>query len=361
MNPVVVGKNLHSGSPSPKILAEFSQRPTRRVSALLGLGVAILLSATGVQAQNDGFRFSDLRRGSPYLPQSGPTCSGGVAADDGSIEEGYRVGASDVRLVQRLIPPSYPSTLSRICACWLTGTDPSSMSFNFMVYDDDGPGGTPGSFLGSVPSSISIGSSFTAAFVGQDCSSLGLQFTSGGAYVGVQWNGVANEDLFVCADESPGTPLAQVYRSVNGGSTWQPITDTFTTDRALMFRAEFTPAGGGDPIPPAGPWLTTNALPGFQFKSRIDNSRIATKVGDCVPETICLAGAIPTRTEVFVRIIGPRPNGFLWPEVIRFTVSRVELWVQKTSGGPINYYNLAGVPQDSDVLNGLVDREGFLP
>jgi hypothetical protein len=38
-----------------------------------------------------------------------------------------------------------------------------------------------------------------------------------------------------------------------------------------------------------------------------------------------------------------------------------ELWIQKTPAGPINYYKLAGVSQDSDVLNGLVDREGFLP
>lgn len=361
MYPNAVGKNDRSGSQSPKNLAELSQRSARRASTLLGLGVAILLSAQGLEAQNDAVRFSDLRGGSPYLPQVGPMCSGGVAADDGSIEQGYRVGAPDVRLVQRLIPPSYPSTLSRVCACWLTGSDPSSMSFNFLIYDDDGPGGTPGSFLGSVPSSISIGSPLTASFVGQDCSALGLQFTSGGAYVGVQWDGVANEDLFVCADEGPGTTLAQVFQSTNAGSSWQPITDTFPTDRALMFRAEFTPVDGTDPIPPAGPWLTTTALPGFQFKSRIDNNRIATKVNDCVPETICLAGAIPSRTEIFVRIIGPRPNGFLWPEVIRFTVSRVELWVQKTSGGPINYYNLGAVSQDSDVLNGLVDREGFLP
>ncbi|HXU31707.1 MAG TPA: hypothetical protein VN851_14125 [Thermoanaerobaculia bacterium] len=361
MNSVVVGKNDRSGSPSPQSLAEFSQRSTPRALTLLGLGVAILLSSTGVFAQTNVFRFSDLQGGSPIEPQAGPTCSGGSAADDGSIEEGYRVGAPDVRIVQRLLPPNYPSILSRVCTCWLTGTDPSAMSFNFMVYDDDGPSGTPGTFLGSVPSTVNIGAPFSSAFVGESCTSLGIHLASGGAYVGVQWNGVANEDLFICADESPSTPLAQVYQSTSGGNSWNPITDFFEADRALMVRAEFVNDTGPDPLPPDGPWITTTALPGFQFKSRIDNIRIATKVTDCVPETLCLAGAIPTRSEVFVRIIGPRPNGFLWPEVIRFTTSQVELWVQKTSGGPINYYNLAGVSQNSDVLNGLVDREGFTP
>lgn len=121
------------------------------------------------------------------------------------------------------------------------------------------------------------------------------------------------------------------------------------------------PGGSDDPAPPAGNWLTTPELPGFRFKARISNTRIATPVSDCVPETLCLAGAVADRTEIFVRIIGPRPNGFLWPQVVRFTVARVEVWIQEGTNGPINYYLLPGVSQDSDVLDGLVDREGFRP
>ncbi len=151
------------------------------------------------------------------------------------------------------------------------------------------------------------------------------------------------------------------YNSLSGiaGTFWPSWTDRRSGGREEIWTAKVTSNGANDP--PPGPWLTTPALPGFQFKSRIDATRLATPVSDCVPETLCLAGAIPTRTEIFVRIIGPRPNGFLWPEVIRFTVSQVELWIQKIAGGPIQYYNLPGVSPNSDVLNGLVDREGFLP
>lgn len=121
-----------------------------------------------------------------------------------------------------------------------------------------------------------------------------------------------------------------------------------------------TPAAPA-PQPPAGSWLTTNQLPGFQFKVRINGGALGTQVADCVPETLCVAGAIPTRSELFLRIIGPRPNGFLWSQVIRFSPSRLEVWVQRTSGGPIRYYDLPAVPVESSTLDGLVDKEAFQP
>ena len=60
-------------------------------------------------------------------------------------------------------------------------------------------------------------------------------------------------------------------------------------------------------------------------------------------------------------IIGPRPNGFLWVNLVRFTTSRVEVWVQKRSGGEIRYYDLPAIPGDSDDLSGLVDKQAFTP
>jgi hypothetical protein len=319
----------------------------------------MVLVSSSVFAQVEVDQWKNLGRGTTLWPQVGPTCSGGTALD-GSLENGYRaLSTADARFVQRLTPPTYPSGLTRVCACWI-GRDPIDMPFNFLIYDDDGQGGIPGKLLGSVPSVVSIPTIFGQEFVGESCAFLDLRTESGGLYIGVQWDAEAYIGFFTCSDESLTTPPAKMYRSSNGGLNWLPVAGTvFPKARALSFRGEFVTLV--DPAPPAGPWLTTSALPGYQFKSQIAGNRAATLVADCVPETLCLAGAIPTRAEAFVRIIGPRGNGFLWPEVIRFTVAQVELWIQKTPAGPINYYKLAGVSQDSDVLNGLVDREGFLP
>lgn len=115
------------------------------------------------------------------------------------------------------------------------------------------------------------------------------------------------------------------------------------------------------PDPPAGSWLGTPQLPGYQFKVRINGAALGTQVASCVPQTLCVAGALPQRTELFLRIIGPRPNGFLWSQVVRFTTSRLEVWAQRISGGAIRYYDLPAVPADSDALPGLVDKTAFAP
>ncbi|HUF79422.1 MAG TPA: hypothetical protein VMR44_10955, partial [Thermoanaerobaculia bacterium] len=70
---------------------------------------------------------------------------------------------------------------------------------------------------------------------------------------------------------------------------------------------------------------------------------------------------LPGRSEVFLRILGPRPNGFLWPTIVRFTPSRVVVDMHQLSSGDTNSYNLPAVPPGLDDLSGLQDRTGFLP
>lgn len=125
------------------------------------------------------------------------------------------------------------------------------------------------------------------------------------------------------------------------------------------------PAGGPPPPPPPGPFLTTPSLPGFRFKVRLTSGGgqelPSRQESACLGETLCISGALPGRSELFVRIVGPKPNGHLWPNLVRFTTSRVEVWIQQVSTGQMRYYELPPADPASDRIDGLFDRTAFLP
>ncbi len=123
------------------------------------------------------------------------------------------------------------------------------------------------------------------------------------------------------------------------------------------------PQGDGFLPPPAGAWLRSPSLPGFEAKVRITaGSAIAgNRETDCIPETLCVSGALAGRPEIFVKVIGPRPNGFLWAQISRFTPSKVEVWLHQLSRDEINYYILDALGSTEDNVSGLQDRTAFLP
>ena len=112
-------------------------------------------------------------------------------------------------------------------------------------------------------------------------------------------------------------------------------------------------------------FITTSAIPDFQFRVRIIQGALTItglrETTGCVPETLCVSGAVPGRPEVFLRVVGPRSNGYLWPTIVRFTPSRVEVDIQQISTRILKTYVLPAVPPESDDLSGLLDREGFRP
>jgi hypothetical protein len=123
---------------------------------------------------------------------------------------------------------------------------------------------------------------------------------------------------------------------------------------------------GGQSGPPSAPLAVASAdLPGFQTWVRFsptDSTPIwGTPVDPCLAQALCAAGPVADRAEVILRVIGPRPNGFLWPQIVRFTTDRTEVWVQQGSTGATRYYLLpAGTPGAADLL-GRFDRQGFRP
>ena len=136
-----------------------------------------------------------------------------------------------------------------------------------------------------------------------------------------------------------------------------------TCDRTEL-RATQPP--GVVPSPPYDSAFESPTFPGYVFHVVIggdeDEPRFGTPEPDCLPETVCVSGALPGRSEVLLRIVGPKPNGFLWPTIVRFTTSQVEVWIWKTDRPQqTRYYRLEGTSRDSGELDGLFDREGFDP
>ena len=129
----------------------------------------------------------------------------------------------------------------------------------------------------------------------------------------------------------------------------------------------FTLLKGPPPPPVDSPddLLTDPDFPGFRFAVRITDPTGGTRLGAsepaCLPETLCVSGALPGRTEVMVRIVGPKPNGFLWPTLARLTTSQVEIWIEQIATGTTRYYLLPGARPGVDELPGLFDRHGFQP
>jgi hypothetical protein len=170
------------------------------------------------------------------------------------------------------------------------------------------------------------------------------------------------------------SPTPDLVSTVNGAGDEAKITTTLTRtgEWRIAARTTLPRETGGYSVslacstvtPPAGPWLTTGELPGFRFKVRISaGSRVhtGTKVADCIEDALCVSGAVRDRPEVFLRVVGPRPNGFLWPTVVKLTPSQVEAWVEQLSTGKVNYYLLPGAAFDDSELPGFFDRFGFEP
>lgn len=153
-----------------------------------------------------------------------------------------------------------------------------------------------------------------------------------------------------------GTLLVTAHETVPSGPL--VLDQSYSRPRIGVLRA-------GDLVPPPGPGFVPNAFPGFRLWVRIGGDEPAPRIGVpesfCLPETACVSGSLPGRIEVLLRIVGPKPNGYLWPTVVRFTTSTVEVWIEQLSTGTRRYYRLSGAAPGTDDLTGSFDRNGFLP
>lgn len=170
----------------------------------------------------------------------GGACAGGEIYDDGSAENGYSgdpATISSFEGVQRFTPASYPNGYQTVCI-GLVSLGGANLDLEIEVRDDDGPGGAPGTLLGTVPfQAAGIPGGLPCAFYDVDISSLALNITDGSVFIGARWNPMLFPSRFVCSDETPATPLHPGFVNFNNPSMWQTTQTVFAAYRAKLIRA----------------------------------------------------------------------------------------------------------------------------
>ncbi len=129
-------------------------------------------------------------------------CDSGYGADDGIPENGYGWGTGTA-FVQRFTPLSVPFQLEEVCTAFSKAGADSTLSYHVVIYDDDGPGGGPGTLLDSEPSIVgAIPSWLDTVFGSVLLDGNNIVVNEGSVYVGVIWDDTVEIGFFVAADES---------------------------------------------------------------------------------------------------------------------------------------------------------------
>ena len=167
---------------------------------------------------------------------SSSSCGQGSVPDDGSVENGYGWGTGSV-FVQRFTPDSYPFVYTDVCAAFTQAGGDTTLDFDLLLFDDDGPGGGPGTLLAAVPASLDgVPAWLDHIFASVSVQSALVTVDGGSVFIGVGWDQGTEIGFFVAADESVGTPL-QDGRFSSDGVSWIEISDAFPDYRSLVIRA----------------------------------------------------------------------------------------------------------------------------
>jgi len=176
---------------------------------------------------------------------SGVDCDnapGIVIHDDGTVENGYGGGPGITAIyADKFTPTSYPSSYTSVCLAFnRLCTGPESYPVEVVVFDDDGPGGSPGTELGAIPvtiTNIPIFPDTTPVWNSFDISSLNIQVTDGSVYIGARWSSDnLLAQVYLSADENgPGSGGGYWFSNID--NLWAPIQNVFPLYRAMFVRA----------------------------------------------------------------------------------------------------------------------------
>ncbi len=164
-----------------------------------------------------------------------------VIHDDGTVENGYGGGPGiTVIYADKFTPATYPSTYTSVCLAFnRLCAGPASYPIEIAIFDDDGPGGSPGTELGSMPvtiTNIPIFPNPTPVWNSFDISSLNILVNEGSVYIGARWSSDTLAQVYMSADEN-GSGSGGGYWFSNIDNAWAPIQNVFPLYRAMFIRA----------------------------------------------------------------------------------------------------------------------------
>lgn len=175
-----------------------------------------------------------------------------------------------------------------------------------------------------------------------------------------EWVLAQEEHVFSTAFAPEGAAGARVSLGVIRNELGQPGDVRTARFDDVRFCPVGTCATLGDEVMNLG---TDPGADRFQFRVSFEGGDSASRGVQeplCLAETACASGALPGRVEAQLRVIGPRPNGFLWLHVVRFTPSRIVVEAVRYPAGTVHYYVLPAVEPGERPTN-LEDRTAFLP
>jgi len=243
-------------------------------------------------------------------------CSRGVTYDDGGFVDFY--GMNPAYMVMKFDLPTGTTSLNQVCSCFskLNAESPSSLAYEVVVYDDNGAGGSPGTFLGSAPATATfIPIAGNSNFYNISLENSGIVLPDNSVYVGVHFNSSSH---LVCGDRSVETAPRPVYQSSNG-TAWGNSTTSFSGSGPNVWGIRVDPS------------IVSSACTTTSEELCVNGGRFKVKVTfDAPPFPTGVARAVKLTDE----------TGYFW----FFSASNVEAFVKVIDGCAYNnsYWVFAG-------------------
>jgi hypothetical protein len=278
---------------------------------------------------------------------------------DGSTEGGigWQNNVIEAAYVQ---PYNIFGTIVSVLVCAFSSSPGTTARVSAVVYEDDGPGGAPGTLLAmSEPSRI------PAPNTNVDCTELTVPATprNGRTFVGAQWMPSQDQGLAVAFDSSAGTPVVDAYGRGRTGpnfGSWNLVRNFNAAVRALGLSPRVVTIGqANDPCVNTGNVLCLNNgrfRIELRFRRPNDNEGMGIDSGLRTNDSAVLWFFNAANLEMLVKVLNACTVNFrYWVFFAATTNVEFHLTVTDTQTGTVKtYFNPLDKPalpvQDTDAF-----------